>query len=386
MALIFVSLVLVAQAQAVTFFSVGQDSQIQKLIDQAYIEIFRSPLNNRLCAISNKADFWKTYLGVTSTAAEKISSQCGFQLFNQFPRPKYEIPNGFPSFPFHGKLQPKSYFVSWDENQVSAVQSWTDSANATYLFLDSKTSPDELKMMLAHELAISFDSKNNLNFMAFSYLEGVGPTYEFFDYTGLNIKNANEAIPYIGKLSYALNSLAVQKYVQVTAVMRANNIERLLIGQKPITALDPAACKKEFLELLTFFKKFPEKTISENDLSLWESYSKSFDDKYKLKSEEEESQLLDLVFNFQLPLKNQPDLCLYLATPLLDGVRNNLFTSGPRPRVTGGTGSSNESVLKSLSTDIDNKTILEKDNFKRPYRLDNFLKIETPLPQKGLKP
>lgn len=376
----------------IKFYEVSLESQTQKLIEQAYIEIFQSPLKNQLCAISNKASYWQTYLGLNLDTAEKVSSFCGFQLINQFPRPKYKIPNRFPDFPFHGTLKPKRYFISWDENQESDVHSWTDSNNSTYLFLDNQTSLEELKLILAHELAISFDSKNNLTFMAFNYLEGIGPTFEYYDYEGLPISNANEAILYIGQLSYVFNTLAVQKYAQVTAVMRAVNIERILQGQEPISSQNNQSCQKEFLEVLNFFKKYPDQSkVSDNELSYWESYSRDYDEKYKLKSENDEKILLEWIFNQRLPIKNQPELCRYLATPLLDGVRNNLFTSGPRPRVTGGTGASKASekietrvILQSLSEDYRKKLIFENEKSQLPYRLDNFIKLD--LSTKGQQP
>lgn len=350
-----------AQAAAVSIAWTGempiyrlQDSpDLQRLIDETFQGLFQTSLLNQLCSYSVSASEWQSTFAVSQQVVENSLKAC-----RQIKAPKKKT-SAFPAWPFQGELQPKKYFLVLDTHKKSLVQSWTDTRNNTFFMLDQDLSIQDLHLMIAHEIAMTLDSKNNMDMRTFSYLEGVGPTYDMgFNFENMDLASSpvfqvwqsTEGGPRIQErtlvaaLSKVMNLASTSRYSRVFSVMRALNTEKILMGETPPSTIDHQACVNEFMTLSNAFDNQTLSPVLEGHKSLWDQYKQSIDEQYAIKNPNLEARIRSLMMdaNFVLPISRKPRFCQYMATPLLTGIKLNMYSSGPRPRFTGGTGTTDD--------------------------------------------
>lgn len=395
-------------------YEVTPESEMQTLIDSAILDVFRSELGQSLCHNSRDPLYWEKYAGVSHKVSDQLTEHCR-SAFSEWLSTSHRKKSSFPSWPFSGHMEQKHYFIVPDEQHQFAVQSWTDSQNNTYIFGDSKLSAAELKLIIAHELAMSFDSKNNLDMRAFMYLEGVGPTaddgynYKNFDLYNSAIfqispspklapgyvasQNWAQAVTIIKGMMDILNASSTTNFNQTFAVMRALNVERKLLGNEMLTLTNHSECVREFKLLFPFISSLKLFSAKNSGADFWSAYTRQNDENYAPKTDLERQTLIEVMMssNMVLPIDSHPVFCEYMATPALGGITNNMFTSGPRPRLTGGTGLTMDPlVIKNLNLQIDNqpnKLILDAFEKNSSLKLDaNMMRNLNMLRLKGVQP
>ncbi|WP_415063922.1 hypothetical protein [Bdellovibrio sp.] len=293
------------------------DSELQHMIDEITIELFRSPIKEALCTT-----YMNTYsvyhsLGVSLRAAQQAFSEC------------QEIPRA-PS-----KILRKQYYLSF----VSAptLDSWTDFGNRTYLFVDDNMTREHLKSMLLHEMAISLDAKTNMLYTTYlTYLASANSNTSGFLF--IDISNLND---YEKTLQAAFNQATWKPISMTFAALRAFNLELAANGTPQLS--NHQSCVTSFMEILTKIKTLPAPPKSEGVDQIGELLAETVSNKTTPTSKEHEAQILEFLLSDRLTLKDiqkkEVTFCQFMTQPLLTGrTLYNLFGAGPRPRLTGGSG------------------------------------------------
>lgn len=142
-------------------FAQAQPVDYQKDIDLAYRKIFSTPLGRSICKHILGADpeTIEVHLGISTSTAKQISGSCSRAekspfIFATDPR---DIQ----------KLTLKSYYSRrkykfLQSDRSFPIESWTEPfTNTTYIVAEHPLPQEKLVQLLAHEMAVYFDSKAN---------------------------------------------------------------------------------------------------------------------------------------------------------------------------------------------------------------------------------
>lgn len=296
---------------------VRPNSPMQKLIDDLVIEIFESPLQKALCTSYMNSSSVAYSLGVSLEAAHLAFKGCAEQ----------------PMRP--SKTLKKQYYIALESQ--SDLDSWTDFGNRTYLFLDQDITREKLKAILIHELGISLDAKANMLYTTYlRYLlsqQQVSQGMVVVDVTHLSEDEK--------KLQGAFNQSTWRPVSLAFATMRAFRLE--LISQGLPQPSDHSTCVANFLRTFEVVKNLPTPPRSAEVDSISEILAETASLRSAPRSIEEENKMLEDLLSENLKIKDlqgqKRTFCQFMAQPLLTGrTLYNIFGTGPRPRLTGGSG------------------------------------------------
>lgn len=289
---------------------VKPESEIQKKIDALVIEVFKSPIRQRLCQVLGSSLAIKNSFGVSDSAAVDANHLC---------QRKERLELGL------GRTMPKKYFVV--PYARPDVESWTDLGNRTYFFLSENTSDFEFRNMLLHELAISLDSKFGQFFI--SYVR--------------NQNNFKKLSSPRAALEEAFRIAVWLPVANTFASMRAFAFEQSVLGKS--SNLTHLQCAEKFHYIFNHVSQIPdlEALNKSNEIDhILTDLVDSFSSYLAPRSDSDREQKLKFILNKDLLIYDEGQnitFCQYMAKySLTNTTRQNVTANGPRPRLTGGSG------------------------------------------------
>jgi hypothetical protein len=234
----------------------------------------------------------------------------------------------------------KQYYLSFAD--MPLLDSWTDFGNRTYLFVGAGLTPERLKALILHEIAISIDAKSNILYS----------TYQMYFSNDPPAKQ-NEV------LKRAFNQATWKPLSMAFAALRAFNVE--LFSHQQIFKTEHLNCVNSVRKMLERTKTIPSTPRSEGLEDFSEVMAEVMSNKFTPSSEEHEKQILEELLSDQLLVSSERSetvtFCQFMLEPSLTGRSlYNLYGVGPRPRLTGGSGgqgslvTSQERLLENLNT------------------------------------
>ncbi|MDG0818163.1 hypothetical protein [Bdellovibrio svalbardensis] len=337
-----------------TAVPVVEGSDLQKQIDGITVEIFQNSKSKILCGIFNDPVSAVHSLGISLPTAKRIYENC--------PRSSAEGT---------AKIMAKKYYVSFLSQ--NGLDSWTDYGNRTYIFADTSLNREKLKSIIIHEMAIATDAKTNM--LLSTYL-----TYRNKEHSevsnGLQIITMGNLSAREEALKQAFNSSTWKPVSLTFATLRAFNFEKYLNNEE-FNTNSHSSCVAEFKSLLKTIKSIPEVPASEDVDRMAEMIANMTSEASAPKSPEQEKQLIDFLMSQDLQLQDQQDnkmtFCQFMTRPLLTGRSlYSFFGSGPRPRLTGGSGGQGKIILDSqkpgaqwLTTEVRKEVSFDKEALKK---------------------
>lgn len=309
---------------------IERNSEMQVHIDNAFLEIFNSPLQISLCNLFGNPQAIYQSLGTSTEGAIKIASVCG------------NASRGSLS-----KAFTKQYYVAQDDSQT--LDSWTDSSNRTFLFLNKDTKQEQLKRMLLHELAIIVDAKSGMTFPSFSLQTGQRSS--------------------AGTLSSLFN-LAQWSPASITfAALRAINVENIFFG-KPYITESHNQCSLFFREIFNMVKKMPTPPPELIQTHIVDLLSSTISSNFAPQNSEEQILLLEKILQNGEIINDQNgsslSFCQYMSRPLLtSSSARSFFAKGPRPRLTGGSGGGQNNITMEKDIALQRTIQLLQKDFSR---------------------
>ena len=140
----------------------AQDASFQRDIDSAVQEIMLTNMGQTICRqiLGGQADAIQIHLGVTAQAAQAIAQNCG----QIAPANNWVFPTSVQDIRklTVGTFKPRKYVLLSAET-VFPIESWTDPFTNTTVLMSGREgiSHERLVQLLAHEVAVYFDSKAN---------------------------------------------------------------------------------------------------------------------------------------------------------------------------------------------------------------------------------
>ncbi len=325
-------------------------SQIFPVIEKAYIEIYKSNINESLCLSTGNALNLHYSMGLSPKTALEISDSCSLK--------SNAINKNFR----------RQYTVIFDSARKIPFDSWTNKTGMTYLVFDRSVNFEKLKLMLVHELAISLDSKYKM--FATSYLK----------------HQQDKKIALENSVSDAFFYSIRNDFAQSFAVSRANNFEKLYLGQKMLSLNSHEECIAEFKKNLVFtqntgsnnfLKKPTDDLLGELLDKVDDADSSKFDgSNYELHLYE----ILSAGRKLNDDNLGQISFCQYMSHPMfLKHSYYSMLANGPRPRTGGGWGNKDNSKnLVKLNARVVNETdrMNVQDNISSVIEKD-LLKLNT---------
>ncbi len=310
-------------------------SELQKSIDQAIGEIFKSNIGIGLCTAFQNEKMLFYGLGVSLEKASEIIKNCKFSYRATV------VP----------KLFKKRYYVIPNFDMKIDVQSWTTLDNKTYLWLDPTMSTKTLKDILSHEIAIALDGKMNMFWTTYLKYEAMqkasarGKSVDVYIYFNKDSMTTQEK-----SLMTAFNISGGNSLKLAFATLRAFSFEEMIENQAPRQITDHKSCAERLTSLYDYFSKnikfFQETKMSLVDYIVTGSLSDQISNNFNQDRNQEEDFKFISSSGLKMPNSRQT-FCQYMATPILSartvdtlfakGPRpRTLFAKGPRPRVVGG--------------------------------------------------
>jgi hypothetical protein len=140
--------------------SVAAALDLQERIDQAFAKILSTEVGRSVCThiLGGDVDAFVTHLGVSSAAAKRMAKQCTSQ--GVHPWVLATSYADIQKFSFNSA--PRKYVIT-TAPFVPMVESWTDPYSNTTSFFERQSALTESRLvqLLAHEMAVYFDSKAN---------------------------------------------------------------------------------------------------------------------------------------------------------------------------------------------------------------------------------
>ena len=293
-------------------YQVTSRSEIYPLIEKAYVDIFSSKLNQSLCLATGDFTNISVTLGLSSEKSVEISNLC-----------KVKTKNSFKHFS-------REYTIVFDPEKKLPFDSWTNLSGMTYLIFDRQVSYEKLKLMLVHELAISIDGKSKLLYTGFlrhqNTFEGMS-----FDIQDNKVK--------------AFNFAARDDFQHAFATIRATEIEKYLLSQKPPSLVNHNECTSQFKKYLDFIRSNKStEFVKKPQLNALDYLINRMNDVESEKyNESNYAEHLNMMTDPSIKLDDRHlgrvTFCQYMSYPMFSS--NNyysMFSNGPRPRTGGGWG------------------------------------------------
>ncbi len=293
-------------------YLVTEKSQIYPMIENAYIDIFKSKLGKTLCSTAGNALNLHYSMGLSPETAMKIANTCdasGSTINKNFRR---------------------QYTVVYDKEHKIHFDSWTNKSGMTYLVFDKNVSYEKIKLMIVHELAISLDSKFKI--LSIGYLRHNSQGKPISMNLDVSVMNA---------FIYSLRN----DFSHAFAISRANNFEKLFLNQKMTSAIDHQECIIDFKKNLNFIQNtqtsdFVKKTTHDVLASLIDQMDDADSNKFDDSNYDEH---FNMITNSNLKLKDNNlgliSFCQYMSVPMFStNSYYNMLANGPRPRTGGGWG------------------------------------------------
>lgn len=301
-----------------TAYPVKASAELQAQIDDITAEIFNSPLKSTLCGIYMDPNSASHSLGISLDAAHTIYKGC-------------------PGKNSGGttKIMAKNYYLSFEPS--NGLDSWTDYGNRTFIFADATLGRQKLKSIIVHEIAMATDTKTNMLYTTYLMYRNQVPASE-----GQQVVVQGELSAQEKSLQQAFNMAGWRPLSMTFATLRAFNIERALNNQK-FTTDSHGACVSEFMSIFKTMKSLPEVPTSEQADQIAEMLASAVSKAAAPQSPEHEKQIVDFLMAPNLQLKDHQghrmSFCQFMTRPMLtSNLTFSFFGSGPRPRLTGGSG------------------------------------------------
>ncbi len=294
---------------------VKASSEFQKQIDQTITQIFMGKLHNTFCQVFQNKDSLEQSLGVSTTVAASLRRSC---------------PQSTETKALSTKLDPKVYLLSF--NGPRDLDSWTDARNRTYIFINGKLSQQKLKSILLHEISIALDAKYDFTMKEYSK-EILRRGYSF-------VGNQHD-------LENAFISSMWRPVALAFSALRAFNVEAVNNG-RPLTTLSNGSCALRFRQIYKTIQKIPYKTpeltIEAMLYNTPELLIARQSEAVAPQSSVEADRLISTLSSAALQMRDfngrQVSFCEFMAAPALtSNALGSFLSNGPRPRLTGGSGS-----------------------------------------------
>jgi hypothetical protein len=140
----------------------AEDASFQRDIDSAVQEIMLTGVGQTICRqiLGGQADAIQIHLGVSATTAQAIAQNCS----STAPANVWIFPTSVQDIRklTVGTFKPRKYLLLSAET-VFPIESWTDPFTNTTVLMSGREgiSHERLVQLLAHEMAVYFDSKAN---------------------------------------------------------------------------------------------------------------------------------------------------------------------------------------------------------------------------------
>ncbi|QDK45764.1 hypothetical protein DOM22_11705 [Bdellovibrio sp. ZAP7] len=297
-----------------TAIPVRPSSKIQKQIDLAVSQVFAGKIHNTFCQVFQNKESLQKSLGVTPATAESLRRSC---------------PRSTETTALSTKLNSKIYLLSF--NGPRDLDSWTDSNNRTYIFINGRLSQRKLESILLHEISIALDAKYNFTMKEYlSELQrrGYSPAGNQND-----LENA-----FIGSM---------WRPVALTfATLRAFNIEAINNGRPSLT-LSQSSCASHFRQAYQVIQRIPYTPPALTTEAMLYNASELLiarqSEAVAPQSAAEAQRLISLLSSSSIQVRDfkgrQISFCEFMAAPALtSNALGSFLSNGPRPRLTGGSG------------------------------------------------
>lgn len=148
-------------------FNVSESKELQSLFDTITSRLLHTSIGTALCrdVLDGKAESLIDHLALSPQAAATAAEEC--RLSEAKSSWVYNSPNLTPSkLTLNGRQSPRRYVLIVTDRPDLPLDSWTDAfSNQTTLFLHSSRHSSDLSLqfltqIIAHEMAIYFDSKS----------------------------------------------------------------------------------------------------------------------------------------------------------------------------------------------------------------------------------
>lgn len=292
------------------------NSEIQKIIDDVTKELFLGHLKDELCTVFSNAENLSFSMGISTPTAAEITTTCPQKITTAY-----------------AKYFQKNYFIV--QEPFANLDSWTDTANRTYIFADQGLTREKLKSIILHELVIAVDAKANMLFTTYK-------TYQAL------IKNTKSNIIHVKmsdlsskeeKLRIAFNFSTWSPISQTFAALRAFEYEAMAENKKFIK--NHFECVEKFKQnfaIIRLVPDFPQELDVAEIIDMIASNSSIANKPNDLNAENKN---MDFILDPGLKIKdlngNKVSFCEFMAQPLIiNRTLYNFFSRGPRPRTTGG--------------------------------------------------
>lgn len=313
---LFAPILVLASEWKENSFLVTRESAMQIYIDQAVKDLYQSPAKDTLCHVFTNPTSLFHAMGVVAETAMELNQSC----------PSETRSNTI------SKVMQKAYYFSAQKNDQ--IESWTDFGNRTYIFSSDNFDYTDLKKIMTHELAIAFDAKANMLFTTYLRYQGnINQSILVADFS----KPGTEQ----DLLRRAFNSATWKPISTTFSFMRAFAFEKFVAGQS--LRMTHQECSQAFRQYFQITQKFEDYNETRNADIVVNDLSSLFSNSNAPKSQNEMREVLSHILDSKLTLTDKGEkvsFCQYMAKPLLTGrTTYNMFGNGPRPRLTGGSGS-----------------------------------------------
>lgn len=298
---------------------VSDHPALQQQVDEVTEEIFQSRLNEVFCRVYNNSYSASHALGISQNAAARIFQHC--------PNPtRYTL----------AKVLEKKYYIAF--STPPGLDSWTDFGNRTYIFADQFLNRSKLKSIVLHEMSIATDAKTNM--LLSNYLIYRGKEHSQIK-GDLQIITLDNLTPQEESLRQAFNWSTWNPIRLAFTALRAFNLERY--AETGTFDNSHETCVAEFNHLLKTIKNLPAAPKATGIDLIPELLVEQTSKFNAPKSPEHETAVIEFLTSNKLRLKDIQDkdlsFCQFMSFPLPTGKSlYSFYGSGPRPRLTGGSG------------------------------------------------
>ncbi|MFS4461032.1 hypothetical protein [Bdellovibrio sp. HCB2-146] len=340
-------------------YQLSEDSEFFREIEDLTEDLLINTQFSQFCELMWSPAITYMMTGVSANRSVEIFNACA----------KYRGENRFQgTVP---KIFKREFYVAYDSEGKSPIQSWTTFDNKTVIFVDENFSREKLRHVLAHELAISVDGKTNMVYSTYLLYQNKG--YDVGRTRIIDIGNLSSEEKRIQKRF----NIATHRQISFAfAALRATMAERLFIGgdqDKPFELRYHENCKQAFLSIYESLRRNPELTVQNENMGFMDMMAsmvaKNAED---MGMDNAIAEVLDDKLKFK-DGNQTVTFCTYMARPLFSPKSvYSLFAAGPRPKVTGGW---SPEMRERLSRDPRNTKNIY-DSIKRDVKTNKAVKLD----------
>lgn len=340
-------------------YQLSEDSEFFREIESVTEDLLLNTRFSQFCELMWSPTIVYMMTGVSANRSVDLFKACD----------KYRGENRFKGL--LPKIFRREFYVAYDPEGKSPIQSWTTFDNKTVIFVDENFSREKLRHVLAHELAISVDGKTNMMYSTYMLYqkrgEVVGDT---------RIINIGDLSPEEKRIQKRFNIATHRQISFAFAALRATMAERLFIGSgqdNPFEIRYHENCKQAFLSIYESLRKNPELTLKNDNNGFMDMMTSMVEkNAVNMGMENAIAEVLDDKLKFT-DGEQTVTFCTYMARPLFSPKSAySLFAAGPRPKVTGGW---SPEMRERLSRDPRNTKNIY-DSIKRDVKTNKAVKVD----------